>query len=236
MKKLFLFIYLFAIDGQCLAHSNNVVMVGERQLVGDPDTLFTLEKMSIGGYVITLNQWKKAQGINTVMEVLTTQLPEDTLAWSDGDRMRILWSTAEQSHVLVVSPLDANHVSFSLSSIRLSVLNDSRDGTSYRQLKRTFSDPALNTQLIMDVNDEIHDSGVISLLYISTQSINSLAQKIRHLLKKNDWFIFELSHPERHFKRAFSIDAVRSGSYLRIDLVDIGTSFLYVNLSGGLKP
>lgn len=236
MKKLILFIYLFAIHGQCLAHSSNVVMVGERHLVGDPNTLLTLEKLSMSGYAITLNQWETAQGINAVMETLTAQLPDDTLAWSEGERMRILWSTAEQSHVLVVSPLDTNKVSLSLSSIRMSVFNESRDETSYRQLKKTLSDPTLNAQLLLDVRDDIHNSDVISLLYVSTQSINSLAQKIRHALKKNDWFIYETPLTQRHFKQAYSIDAVRSGSHLRLDLVDIGQSFLYVNLSGGLKP
>lgn len=236
MKKFILLIYLLAIPFHCLAHVSNVVMVGERALVGDPNTLFTLEKLSMGGYEITLMQWEKAQGINTVMETLTTQLPDDTLAWSDGEQMRILWSTAEQSHVLVVSPLDVNHVSFSLSSICMSVLHDSRVGTLYRQLKKTLSDPTLNAQLIMDVRDKIHDSDVVSLLYVSTQSINSLAQKIRHSLTKNDWFIFEVPQARRHFKQAYSIDAVRSGSHLRFDLVDIGQSFIYVNLSEGFKP
>lgn len=236
MKTFILLMYFFAMHGQCLAHSSNVVMVGERQLVGDPDTLFTLEKLSMGGYVITLNQWERVQGINTVMETLTAQLPDDTLAWSDGEQMRFFWLTEQKSHVLVVTPLDINHVSFSLSSIRTSVLHDSRDETSYRQLKRTFSDPTLNAQLIMDVRDEIHDSDVISLLYVSTQSINALAQKIRHSLKRNDWFLVEVSQTQRHFKHAYSINAIRSGSHLRLDLVDIGQSFIYVNLSGGLKP
>ena len=222
--------------GQCLAHSSTVVMVGERHLVGDPNTLITLEKLSMSGYEITLNQWERAQGINAVMETLTTQLPVDTLAWSDGERMRIHWYTLEQSHMLVVSPLGAEHVSFSLSSISMSAVHKSRAETLYRQLKKTLSDPALNAQLIMDVRDDILDSGVISLLYISTQSINSLAQKIRHSLKENDWFIQEIPQRQRHFKQAYSIEAIRSGSHLRLDLVDIGQSFLYVNLSGGLKP
>jgi hypothetical protein len=236
MIKLILLIYFLAMQEHCFAHLSNVVMVGEHQLVGDPDTLFTLEKLSMGGYAITLNQWEKAQGINTVMKTLTAQLPDDTLAWSEGERMRIVWSTAEQSHVLVVSPLDANHVSFSLSSIRLSILQGSRDETSYRQLKRMLSDSSLNAQLMMDVRDESHDADVVSLLYVSTQPINTLVKIIRHSLKKNDWFVVEVSQAPRHFKQTYSIDAVRSGSHLRLDLVDIGQSFIYVNLSGGLKP
>lgn len=236
MKKLILLIYLLAMQGQCFAHSSNLVWVGERQLVGDPNTLVTLGKLSMSGYEISLNQWERAQGINEVMETLTTQLPDDTLAWSDGERMRILWSTAEQSHVLVVSPLDANHVSFSISSIRLSVMHDSRDETSYRLLKKTLTDPTLNIQLIMDVKDDVQDSDVISLLYVSTQSINSLAQKIRQSLIKNDWFIHETPQTQRHFKKADSIEADRLGAHLRFDLVDIGQSFIYVNLSGELKP
>lgn len=236
MIKLILLIYFFAMQGPCLAHLSNVVMVGERQLVGDPDTLFTIKKLSMGGYAITLNQWERAQGINKVMETLTAQLPDDTLAWSDGERMHIVWSTSEQSHVLVVSPLDANHVSFSLSSIRMSVLHASRDETSYHQLKKMFSDSTLNIQLMMNVRDESHDVAVVSLLYASTQSINTLVQKIRHSLKKNDWFIVDAPQAQRHFKQAYSIDAVRLGSHLRLDLVDIGQSFIYVNLSGGLKP
>lgn len=228
--------YLFVMHGQCLVYASNVVTVGGRQLVGDPDTLFTLEKLSMSGYEITVHQWKKAQEINTVMEVLTAQLPEDTLAWSDGDQMKILWSTAEHSHVLTVSPLDTNRVSFSLSSIRMSVLNESRDEASYRQLKKILSDPTLNAQLLMDVRDQIHDSDVASILYVSKHSINFLVQKIRQSLKKNNWFIVETSQTQRHFKPSYSIDAVQSGLHLRLDLIDIGQSFVYVNLSGGLKP
>jgi hypothetical protein len=233
MKKLILFFYFFVMPGQCFAYTSNVVMVGERQLVGDPDTLFTLEKLSIGHYEITLNQWEKALGINKVLETLTAQLPDDTLAWSDGERMRILWSTTKQSHVLVVFPLDSNRVSFSLSSIRLSVLQDSRDAISHHELKKILSEPTHNAQLIMNVRDKVHDADNVSLLYVSTQSINALAKKIKHSLKKNDWFIFEIPQAPRHFKQTYSIDAVRSGSYLRLDLVDIGQSFIYVNLSGG---
>jgi hypothetical protein len=118
----------------------------------------------------------------------------------------------------------------------MSVSNDSGDQTSYRLLKKSLSDLTLNAQLIMDVKDDIQDSNVISLLYVSTQSINSLAQKIRHSLKKNDWLIRETPQIQRHFKQADSIEADRLGAHLRLDLVDLGQSFIYVNLSGELKP
>jgi hypothetical protein len=236
MKKLILLIFLLVMHGQYVAHSSNIVRVGGRELVGDPETLFTLGKLILSGYEINVNQWEMAQGINEVMETLTAQLPDDTLAWSDGERMQILWFTTERSHVLVVSPLKANHVSFSLSSIRMSVSNDSGDQTSYRLLKKSLSDLTLNSQLMMDVKDDIKDSNVISLLYVSTQSINSLAQKIRHSLKKNDWLIHETPQTQRYFKQAVSIEAVRLDAHLRLDLVDLGQSFIYVNLSGELKP
>ena len=115
-------------------------------------------------------------------------------------------------------------------------LHNSHNQTLYRQLKKTLSEPTLSAQLIMDVRDDIHDSDVISLLYVSTQSINSLAQKTRHFLKKNDWFIHETPQTQRYFKKSDSIEANRLGAHLRLDFVDIGQSFIYVNLSGELKP
>jgi hypothetical protein len=236
MKNLIVLIYLLAMHGQCLAYSNNLVQIGERQLVGDPDTLLTVGKLSMSGYEINLNQWERAQGINAVMETLTAQVPDDTLAWSDGERMQILWTTPEQSHVLVVSPLNENRVSFFLSSIRMSAQYENRGQTLYHQLKRTLSEPTINAQLIMDVRDTTNESDAFSLLYVSTQSINFLAEHIRHSLKKNDWFIRETPQTQLHFKQAYSIQAVRPGSHLRLDLVDNGQSFLYVNLSGALKP
>lgn len=233
MIKIILFLFLLFIGGQSLANSSNIVRVGERQLVGDPHTLFSLGKLSMSGYEITLNRWERSQGINAVMETLTAQLPDDTLAWSDGERMRLLWTTPDQSHFLVVSPLNDHHVSFFLSSMRLSVQRESEGLSTYHELKKSLAESTLNAQLLMDASDKSNEENVISLLYVSSLSINTLVKKIRNILKKNYWSITEMPQTQGYFQHAYSIEALRPGSFLRLDLVDVGQSFLYVSLSGG---
>jgi hypothetical protein len=212
------------------------VLVGERQFVGDPDTLFSLRKLSMSGHDIQISYWESAQGVNEVMQKLTAQLPDETFAWSDGELMRICWTTPEQSHVLVVAPAQVDRVSFFHSSIHTSVIQDIRSQASSRDLMKTLADPSLRAQRMMDVRDDSVDSEAISFLYISQLSIKNLAQKIRDSLTKNNWSVTEASKIQHHFFQEHSIDATRAGAILRIDLVDIGQSFLYVNLSGKLKP
>ncbi len=236
MKTFILFIFLLANISQCLAHSPTVVWVGERRFVGDPDTFINLEKLSVSGHDIHISHWESAQGLNEVMQILTTQLPEDTLAWSDGDLMHIQWTTPEQSHVLVVVPTAADRVSFFHSSIGMSVFQENRSQVSSHDLRKTLSDPSLSAQLMMDVRDHSVGSEAVSLLYSSQLSIKNLAQKIRDSLTKKNWSVTEALKIQPHFLQDHSIKATQAGALLQIDLVDIGQSFMYVNLSGKLKP
>lgn len=236
MKTFILFIFFFVNISQCLAHSPTVVLVGERQLVGSPDTFFSLGKLSVSGHDIHISHWESAQGVNEVMQTLTAQLPDDTLAWSDGDLMHIHWTTPEQSHVLVVAPTTVERVSFFHSSIGMSVGQESRSQVFNRDLRKTLSDPSLRAQLMMDIRDDSVGSEAVSLLYTSQLSIKNLSQKIRDLLKKNNWLVTEAPKIQPYFLQDHSIKATQSGAMLQIDLVDIGQSFMYVNLSGKLKP
>lgn len=236
MKTFILFIFFFVNINQCHAYSPTVVWVGERQLVGDPDTFITLEKLSVSGHDLHISHWESAQGLNEVMQTLTAQLPDDTLAWSDGDLMHIHWTTPEQSHVLIVAPTTVERVSFFHSSIGMSVVQENRSQVSSRELRKTLSDPSLSAQLMMDIRDDSMGSEALSLLYSSQLSIKNLAQKIRDSLTKKNWSVTESPKIQPHFLQDHSIKATQAGALLQIDLVDIGQSFMYVNLSGKLKP
>lgn len=236
MKTFALFIVLLVNISQCLAFATSLVLVGERQFVGDPDTFFSLGKLSMSGHDIQISYWESAQGVNEVMQKLTAQLSDETFAWSDGELMRICWSTPEQSHVLVVAPTTVDRISFFHSSIRTPVIQEGRSQASSRDLMKTLSDPSLRAQMMMDVRDNSVDSEAVSFLYTSRLSIKNLAQKLRDLLAKNNWSVTGSKKIQHHFLQEHSIDANRAGAILRMDLVDIGQSFLYVNLSGKLKP
>lgn len=212
-------------------------MAGERLLVGDPQTLTTLSKMSIGGHEIKLSRWQRKEEINQVMQTLTTQLPSDTLAWSDGEQLNMQWITSEQSHFLVVYPVNQNLSTFFLSSMYLSGVDQRRHHASYVLLKNTLSDPVLKTKLLLDVRDDSTDSEATSLIYASLLPVKILNKKVRDVLNKNNWFIVELSQHQGHFQYSSSFEAVRPGEMLRFDLIDnIGQSFLYIHLSGGKQP
>ena len=237
MKTSMVLIYLLVSTSQCFSHTADAVMVGERLLVGDPQTLTTLSKMSIGGHEIRLSRWQRKGEINQVMHTLTTQLPSDTLAWSDGEQLNMQWITSEQSHFLVVYPVNHDLSTFFLSSIYLSDVDQRRYHAAYILLKKILSDPALRTQLLLDVRDDSTDAEATSLIYASSLSVNILDIKVRNALNKNNWFIADLSTHQNHYKYSRSFEAMRPRELLRFDLIDdIGRSFLYVHLSGGKQP
>ena len=230
-------ICLLVSASQCFSHTADAVMVGERLLVGDPQTLITLSKMSIGGHEIKLSRWQRKEDINQVIQTLTTQLPSDTLAWSDGEQLHLQWSTSEQSHVLVVYPVKQDLSTFFLSSIFLSGVDQRRHHAAYILLKQTLSEPGLRTQLLLDVRDDSTDSEATNLIYASSLSIKILDKKVRDVLNKNNWFIVDLSQHQSHFQYSSSFEAKRHGEILRFDLIDdTGRSFLYVHLSEGKQP
>jgi len=206
-------------------------------LVGDPHTLTTLRKMNIGGHEIKLSRWQRKEDINQVIQTLTTQLPDDTLAWADGEQLHMQWFTPEQSHFLVVYPVSQDLSIFFLSSIYLSGDDQRRHHASYVLLKQILSDPALRTKLIMDVRDDSTDSEASSMIYASSLSVNNLNNKVRDVLNKNNWLIVDLLQHKRHFQYSISFEARHLGEFLRFDLIDdIGRSFLHVHLSGGKQP
>lgn len=234
MKTCVVLIFLLVSASQGFSHTVDAVMVGERLLVGDPQTLITLSKMSIGGHEIKLSRWQRKEDINQVMQTLTAQLPSDTLAWSDGEQLHMQWSTSEQSHFLVVYPANQDLSTFFLSSIYLSGVDQRRHHASYVLLKQTFSDPALRTNLLLDVRDDSTDSEATNLIYASSLSIKILDKKVRDVLNKNNWFIIDLLPHQSHFQYSSSFEAKRTGEILRFDFFEeIGRSFLYVHLSGG---
>jgi hypothetical protein len=237
MKTCVVLIYLLVTTSQCFSYTPDAVMVGERMLVGDPQTLITLSKVSIGGHEIKLSRWQRKEEINQAMQTLTTQLPSDTLAWSDGEQLRMQWSTSEQSHLLVVYPVNKDLSTFYLSSIYLSGVDPKRQHASYVLLKQTLSDPTFRTKLLLDVRDDSTDLGATSLIYDSTLSIKILDKKVRDVLNNNNWFIVDVSKHQSRFQYSSSFEAMRNGEILRFDLIDdTGRSYLYVHLSGGKQP
>lgn len=237
MKTIVLLIYLIFASSQCLSRSEDAVLVGDRLLVGDSHTFKTLSKMSIGGHEIKLSRWQRKEEISKVMQTLTSQLPNDTIAWSDGEQLNMQWTSSEQSYFLIVFPVENDLAGFLLSSIDLSIANKRRVHTSYVEVKTALADSKFKTKLIMDVTDDSTDFEAATLIYASLFSTKNLEQKVREFLKKNNWtMIGAIQHPA-HFPNSISFEAMRFRERLRFDLVgEVGRSFLHVNLSGAQQP
>lgn len=237
IKILFTILCLLGYSSDSLAKIPEVVIVGERQWVGDPDTLNTLDNMSVGGHELSINRWQSSQGIDAVMRKLTEQVPADTIAWSDGEMMHMLWTTQDQSHVLILTPANENRVDIYMSSFRLSKKSVEGALLAFAALKQSLSDRRFRAELMMDVQDRSSGAEAAALMYVSSQPIKDLDEGLRRMLKSFGWSVIEDSHHQQSVFKASSIDAVRPGAVLRMNLMDDGgRTFLYINLSGGIQP
>ena len=237
IKILFAILCLLVYRSDSFAKNSAVVVVAERQWVGDPNTLHTLDNISVGGHEFSINRWKSSQGIDVVMRKLTEQVPADTIAWSDGEMMHMFWTTKDQSHVLRLTPETDTLVDLYLSSFRLSKKSDEATLLAYTALKQALSERRFRAELMMDVQDKSSGAEAAALMYVSSQSIKKMDEALRRMLKNFGWSVIEDSQRHQSVFKASSIDAVRPGAALRMNLMgDVGRTFLYINLTGGIQP
>jgi len=242
-----LLIYFFIHSNHCFADQSLLIHAGERQLIGNPKTLSILRDIRVGQHNIVHSRWFVDQNINEVMSTLVSQVPTDTIAWSNGLVMQMHWSSEEYSHVLALMPESDRQVSFALSSVRLQP-NDSLSAISktlsaqsfnhrnvaYLSLKNLLSEPDLSSELLMEIRDDTEHAEALSLLYVSSRPIYQLEEMLRRLLAFKAWTLIETSAPVQSLRVARSFEAMRPGAVLRMDLIEnIGRTFLHLNLSRG---
>lgn len=246
--KILLLIALFFIffRANCFAEQLMLIDAGERKLIGNPKTLLVIRDIQVGQHEIMMSRWQAEQGIQAVMPILLTQLPTDTIAWSNGEVMQMQWESSIFSHVLAVHPLGRDQVSFTLTSLRLhtgqqpSRANQLKIDSSLKQslstylaIKSLLAEPSLKNQLILDVNNPGEASTVTSLLYVSSHPIFYLKKLLRNTLSSQRWTLTDsFSSSDQSLRGAVSIEAYFQKALIRIDLVEhAGRTFLYLYLT-----
>jgi predicted transcriptional regulator len=136
-----------------------------------------------------------------------------------------------------MTPVTDHLVDLYLSSFRLSKKNDEATLLAYTALKQSLSERRFSAELMMDVQDKSSGAEAAALMYVSSLSIKKMDQALRRMLKNFGWSVIEDSQRHQSVFKASSIDAVRPGAALRINLMgDVGRTFLYINLTGGIQP
>jgi hypothetical protein len=239
--------FLMIVYGHCGVSGAETVNIDRLQLVGDPHSLSTMGKMYVGRHEITLSRWYSLQRIEDVMRDLARQVPEDTLAWSDGLVMQILWTSDQYSHLLALMPESEQRAAFFLSSIRLkpsetlqghSTQNPSEKGQpsfeSYERLKAIFTNANLAAELMFDVRDPVGDAESATLLYGSVHPIHFLERAIRNALSQKNWLVSTNSQQMGLSTQPRTIQARCHGALVKIDLLEyLGKTFMYAHVSGG---
>ena len=239
--------FLMIVYGHCGVSGAETVNIDRLQLLGDPDSLSSMGKMYVGRHEITLSRWYSLQRIEDVIRNLSRQVPEDTLAWSDGLVMQMLWTSDQYSHLLSVMPESEQRAAFFLSSIRLtpsetlqghSTQNPSGKGQqvfeSYERLKAIFTNSNLAAELMFDVRDSEGDAESATLLYASAHPIHFLERAIHNALSQKNWFVSINSQKMVSSTQSRTIQARHLAALVKIDLLGyLGKTFIYVHLSGG---
>lgn len=246
--KILLLLTLFFVFGRanCIAEQLMLIEAGERKLIGNPKTLLVIRDIQVGQHEIMMSRWQAEQGIQAVMPILLTQLPTDTIAWSNGEVMQMQWESSIYSHVLALHPLGRDQVSFTLTSLRLhpgqqpSRANQSIAESTLKQssstlfaIKSLLAEPSLKNQLILDVKNQRDNSTVTSLLYVSSHPIFHLKKMLRNILSSQRWTLTDsFSSSDQSLRGAVSIEAYFDKALIRIDLVEhAGRTFLHLYLT-----
>jgi hypothetical protein len=214
--------------GHCFAYSAEVLSIDRKHLIGHPLSLSSQVKIYISDHELTLMRWSLAQKIDDVIQNFSRQVPEDTLVWSDGLVMHMLWSSTDYSHVLALRPESDECVMVTLSSMRLKPL------VSNGSIKSLFSNPRVAATLMLDVKDHSEDVMSSTMIFSSEQSIPHLYKVLRQILSLENWSvnddfekILSRSHPR-------TIQARLLRKVVNMDLIDyLGKTFIYVHTSEG---
>ena len=214
--------------GHCFAYGTEAMRIDRQHLIGNPLSLASQHKIYITDHELTVTRWSLEQPIDDVIQNFSRQVPEDTLAWSDGLVMHMLWISAEHSHLLALRLENDARVTAMLSSLRLKPI------VSTGSIKSLFSNPRLAATLMLDVKDLSEDVASSTMIFTSGQSIPFLYKALRQVLSLEHWFVTEESEKTLTRSHSRKIHARSSRTVMNMDLIDhLGKTFIYVHTSEG---
>jgi hypothetical protein len=220
--------YSLIFYGYFLTYSVEAMSIDRQHLIGNPLSLSTQNKIYISDHEITVTHWSLAQPIDEVIEKFSRQAPEDTLAWSDGLVMHMVWTSAEHSYLLAIRPESDVHVTAMLSSMRLKPI------VSSGSIKSFFLNPRLAATLMLDVKDHSEEVASSTMIFSSGHSMHSLYKALIQVFNLEHWSVTE--GVEKIFTRSYprKIQARRRGIVVNMDLIEhLGKTFIYVHTSEG---
>lgn len=242
--------YFMLVFETCFAQDAELIQVAQYQFIGDAVSLSTLGEMRVGEHALSLSRWNASLPVHEVIRKISQQIPEDTLAWSNGLVLQMVWTSSDHSYVLALMPDGVQGVELLLSSIRLSP-SRALDGDSLRKsvskdnqtwviaegLKNIFLKPIFSSSLMLEVRDPEEKAPSATYIFSSTQPIDFVDQAARNALSNQDWVITQGSRQDRSSSQSRSIQALRPGVSLRIDFMTaLGATFINVNMLGGAHP
>lgn len=214
--------------GHYFAYSAEVLSIARQHLLGPPHSLSSQHKIYLSDHELTLTRWSLAQQLGDVIQHFSRQVPEDTLAWSDGLVMQMLWTSAEHSHVLALRPESDERVTVILSSMRLKPL------VSTGLIKSLFSNPRLAATLMLDVKDVSEGVASSIMIFSSGQSIPFLYKALRQIFSFENWSVNDESEKNLSRSHPRKIQARLRLTAVNMELIDyLGKTFIYVNTSEG---
>jgi hypothetical protein len=248
LKKMMVrWFFLMIVYGHFGVSGARTVNIDRLQLVGDPHSLLTMGKMYVGHHELSLSRWYSPKRIEEVLRDLSMQVPQDTLAWSDGLVMQMLWTSDQYSHHLALTPEGEQRAAFFLSSIRLTSSTTIQKGSSqnpseimqssfesYERIKTIFSTSNFSAELMFDVRDLVDGAETATLLYASVHSIHFLAQAIQNALSLKNWSVLKSSQHIVSSTQPRTVQARYLAALVKIELIEhLGKTFIYAHLSGG---
>ena len=232
-----------------IAYPSSFIQVGDLKLTGDPQTHVSIEKISSDEHEIAIHQWSSQETLDKVMRFLALQVPSNTIAWSDDDSIRMHWTSAKRSYMLIIYPLSEGKTEFYLSYLQANnnipkYIQTNASRAIYDQsfvkeasISKIFQEINITYERLMDVKDDSAQSVSRSMLFVFANPIDRLEDLLRKSLIKNSWMLTESSARRQRLTRARSMTAVSQDKVLYMNLVEyLGRSYLYANLSGMTKP
>ncbi len=221
-------LYSMIFFGYFFAYGVEAMSIDRHHLIGSPFSLSSQNKIYISDHELTLTRWRLAQPIDDVIQNFSRQVPDDTLAWSDGLVMHMLWISAEHSHLLALRPESDAHVMAMLSSMRLKPL------VSTESIKSLFSKSRLAASLMLDVKDLSEDVASSTMIFSSGQSIPFLYQALRQMFSLENWSLTEDSENILSSSHPRKIQARLRRTVVNMDLIEhLGKTFIYVHTYEG---
>jgi len=222
------FFYSMIFFGHCFAYSAEAISIDRQHLIGNPLSLSSQNKIYISDHEFTVTHWSLAQPIDEVIQNFTKQVPEETLAWSDGLVLHMLWRSAEHSHLLALRPESDTRVTAMVSSMRLKPI------VSTGSIKSLFSNPSLAATLMLEVKDLSDDVDSTTMIFSSGQSMPTLYKALIQVFNIKHWSVTENVEKILTWSQPRKIQARLRGTEVNVDLIEhLGKTFIYVHASEG---